>query len=140
MASPLMVRVTVPATRVAKTDTPSSHRQDAESPRIRALGERGKTPGRDFRRRRNVFDTRAFFCCRRCARQVGSRASRGCRLERYAFARWKKEDSPMTSGPSYHLLIVALLVTALAWAAPAPALTLTMFTDSGANVAAITDT
>src|SRR5499425_3547158 len=49
-----------------------------------------------------------------------------------------KEDSPMTFGQSYHLLTVALLVTALAWAAPAPALTL--FSDSGANVAAITDT
>ena len=44
----------------------------------------------------------------------------------------------MTFGQSYHLLIVALIVTALAWAAPAPALTL--FSDSGANVAAITDT
>jgi hypothetical protein len=44
----------------------------------------------------------------------------------------------MTSGRSSNLLIVALLVTALAWAAPAPALTI--FSDSGANVAAITDT
>ena len=44
----------------------------------------------------------------------------------------------MTSGQSSNLLIVALLMTALAWAAPAPALTI--FSDSGANVAAITDT
>jgi hypothetical protein len=44
----------------------------------------------------------------------------------------------MRSGQSSNLLLVALLVTALAWAAPAPALTI--FSDSGANVAAITDT
>lgn len=44
----------------------------------------------------------------------------------------------MISGQSHHLLIVALLVTALAWAAPAQAFT--MFSDSGANVASITDT
>ena len=44
----------------------------------------------------------------------------------------------MTPGQSSNLLIVALLVTALAWAAPASAFT--MFSDSGANVASITDT
>lgn len=44
----------------------------------------------------------------------------------------------MISGQSHHLLIVALLVTALAWAAPAQAFTI--FQDSGANVASITDT
>src|SRR5262249_15928838 len=80
----------------------------------------------------------AVFCCRRCTRLVRSIASRGCWFARHAFARRKKEDSPMTSGQSGPLLIVALLVSALAWAAPAPALT--MFSDSGANVAAITDT
>jgi hypothetical protein len=55
---------------------------------------------------------------------------------RHAFARWKKEDSPMTSGQSRLLLIVALLVTALAWAAPALA-TPILFTASGANPADI---
>src|SRR5882724_10226345 len=42
----------------------------------------------------------------------------------------------MTSGQSRHLLIVALLVTALAWAAPALA-TPILFTASGANPADI---
>ena len=42
----------------------------------------------------------------------------------------------MTSGQSHHLLIVALLVTALAWAAPALA-TPMLFTAAGANPADI---
>ena len=45
----------------------------------------------------------------------------------------------MLAGQSHHLLmIVALLVTTLAWAAPAQAFAI--FQDSGANVASITDT
>src|SRR4030095_2613675 len=44
----------------------------------------------------------------------------------------------MTSGRSPRFLVVALLVTALAWAAPAQGFTI--FTDSGANIAAVTDT
>ena len=44
----------------------------------------------------------------------------------------------MTRGQSSSLLIVALLVTSLAWAAPAQGFTI--FSDSGANAAAITNT
>jgi len=44
----------------------------------------------------------------------------------------------MTRGQSSSLLIVALLVTSLAWAAPARGFTI--FSDSGANAAAITNT
>ena len=44
----------------------------------------------------------------------------------------------MTPGQSSNLLIVALLVTSLAWAAPAQGFAI--FSDSGANVASITDT
>ena len=44
----------------------------------------------------------------------------------------------MTRGQSSSLLIVALLVTSLAWAAPAQGFTI--FSDSGANAASITDT
>jgi hypothetical protein len=57
--------------------------------------------------------------------------------KRHGFTRRKKEDSPMTSGQPGPLL----LITALAWvacAAPAPAVTI--YSDSGANVASITDT
>src|SRR5215470_1705993 len=44
----------------------------------------------------------------------------------------------MTPGQFSNLLIVAMFVASLAWAAPAPALTI--FSDSGANAAAITNT
>jgi len=50
-----------------------------------------------------------------------------------------KEDSPMTSGQSRHLLIVALVVAALAWAAPVVASPM-LFTASGANPADIQST
>jgi hypothetical protein len=50
---------------------------------------------------------------------------------------WKKEDSPMTSGqPGPHLLVTALAL--VAWAAPASAVTI--FSNSGADVASITAT
>src|SRR5499433_2787535 len=48
------------------------------------------------------------------------------------------EDLPMMSGQPRHFLTVALLVTSLAWAAPAQAFTI--FSDSGANAAAVADT
>jgi hypothetical protein len=64
-------------------------------------------------------------------------ASRGYWLARHGFTRWKKEDSPMTSGQPGPLL----LVTTLAWVAwPAPAPAVSMFSDSGATVVSIADT
>src|SRR5262245_46415991 len=58
-------------------------------------------------------------------------------LARHGFTRRKKGDSPMTSGQPGPLLLVTALAW-VAWAAPAPALTI--FSDSGADVASITDT
>src|SRR5262249_43071654 len=64
-------------------------------------------------------------------------ASRGYWLARHGFTRRKKEDTPMTSGQPGPLLLVTALAW-VAWAAPAPAVTI--FSDSGANVASITGT